>query len=72
MTFYKQIGGCVRGAEDAYPTDAPGPCSQDLAESKLSIYFSDFVIISLFTLCSLLYLSVFNVFATGLHSLHFC
>ena len=25
--FHEQYGGCLRKAEDAYPTGAPGPCS---------------------------------------------
>ena len=49
-----------RKAEDAYPTDAPGPCSKFLVESKLLIYFYCFVYIILVILCSLLCVSVFN------------
>ena len=42
------LPGIFRKAEDAYPTGAPGPCSQFLVESKLLIYFCNFVYIILF------------------------
>ena len=45
-----------RKADDAYPTGAPGPCSQFLMESELLIYFCFFVRIS----CHLLCVSVFS------------
>ena len=58
--------GVSRKAEDAYPTDAPGPCSQFLAESELLIYFCYFVCMILVTLCSLLCMSVFHVWSLSL------
>lgn len=39
--------GISRKADDAYPTRAPGPCSQSLVESELFIYFCYFVCIIL-------------------------
>ena len=56
--------GVSSKAEDAYPTDTPGPRSQVLVESELLIYFCYIVCIVLVTLCSLLCLSVF--FMSGL------
>ena len=52
--------------EDAYPTDAPGPCSQFLVESELLICFCYFVCMILVALCSLLCLSVFHVWSLSL------
>ena len=52
---------CVsRKAEDAYPTDAPGTCSQFLVGSELLICFFDFVCKIIITVCSLLFLEVFD------------
>ena len=47
LTFYEQLEIVSRKAEDANPTDAPGPCSQFLLDSELLNYFCDFVCITL-------------------------
>ena len=58
--------GVSRKAEEAYPTSAPGPCSQFLVESELLIYFGFFVHFILIILCSLLCLSAFHVWSLSL------
>ena len=54
MTFFNNLADVSRKAEDAYPTDAPGPCSEFLEEPELLIYFCCFVCMILVNLCSLL------------------
>ena len=54
-------------AEDAYPTGAPGPCSQFLVESEYLICFCYFVCIILVTLSSLLCMSLFHVWSLSLY-----
>ena len=55
--------GVSRKAEEAYLTGAPGPCYHFLVESKLLTYFCYFVCIMS---CSLLYVSVFNIWFLSL------
>ena len=58
--------------EDVYPADAPGPFTQFLVEFEFLIYVCYFACFSLVILCSLLCLSVFDVWSVpGLHSFVF-
>ena len=54
-------------AEDAYPIDASGPCSQFWVVSELLIYLCYFVCVILVTLCSMLCLSVYHVWSLSLY-----
>ena len=45
---------------DAYPTDAPGPCSQFFMEPEFLTCFSCFIGVILIISCSLLCVSVFH------------
>ena len=55
MTLYEPPPGVSSKAEDAYPTGAPGPCSQFWAESKLLIYFC-------YLVCNILFIGYFMFF----------
>ena len=60
----------LKKEENAYPTGSSSPCSQFLGESELLIYFCCFVRISLVISCSLLCVSVFNVWSLFLDINH--
>ena len=59
----RNSAGVSSKADDAYPTGAPGPCSQFLVEF---ICFCCFVCVILVTICSLLCMSVFHVWSLSL------
>ena len=66
LLFMSNSVDVSRKEEDAYPTDASGPSSKLLVESKLHIFFCFFLRIIFAILCCLLCLSVFHVWSLSM------
>ena len=70
LDFLCATRGFFQKSRECLPYWVTGPCSQFSVESKFLICFCYFVCINLVILCSLLCVSIFNVFSLSLGCIH--